>query len=71
MADNFIGINRGALDDVPASITVGSSTGSKDIELRVDTGKGTTRQDVIKALEAIRTYILSNGYQSAANLPPN
>jgi len=71
MADNFIGINRGALDDVPSSITVGSSTGSKDIELRVDTGKGTTRQDVIKALEAIRSYILSNGYQSAANLPPN
>jgi hypothetical protein len=70
MADNFIGINRGALDDVPASITVGSSTGAKDIELRVDTGKGTTRQDVIKALEAIRSYILSNGYQSAANLPP-
>lgn len=71
MADNFIGINRGALDDVPANITVGSSTGSKDIELRVDTGKGTTRQDVIKALEAIKNYILSNGYQSAANLPPN
>lgn len=71
MADNFIGINRGALDDVPASITVGSSTGAKDIELRVDTGKGTTRQDVIKALEAIKSYILSNGYQSAANLPPN
>lgn len=71
MADNFVGINRGALDDVPANITVGTSTGSKDIELRVDTGKGTTRQDVIKALDAIRSFYLSNGYGNAANLPPN
>ncbi len=71
MANNFIGINRGKLDDVPASIAVGSSTQATDIELRVDTGKGTTRKDVIVALEAIQNYIMSNGYGSATNLPPS
>lgn len=70
MADNFLGTNRGKLDDVPVSITVGTSTGATDIELRVDTGKGTTRQDVVKALEAIKSFILSNGYGNPANLPP-
>jgi len=54
-------------------IDVGSSTTSTDIELRIDTGKGTTREDVILALNAFRQYILSNGLPGAGagvNLPP-
>jgi hypothetical protein len=71
MANNFIGINRGKLEEVPVSIAVGSSTQATDIELRVDTGKGTTRKDVILALRAIEFYIESNGFGTAANLPPS
>jgi hypothetical protein len=71
MANNFIGINRGKLEEVPASIAVGTSTQATDIELRVDTGKGTTRKDVILALRAIEYYVESNGFGVTTNLPPS
>lgn len=51
MADVFYGVNRGATSPAPDAVTYGTSTQSTDIELRIDTGKGTTRKDVALALE--------------------
>ncbi len=56
MASIYIGYNRGA-DLSPDKATEGSSTGSTDIELRIDTGKGLTRQDVNLISEAILRYV--------------
>lgn len=56
MADIFIGYNRGA-DLSPDKATEGSSTGSTDVELRIDTGKGLTRQEVTDIVEAITRYL--------------
>lgn len=72
MASNFIGINRG--QDQVGLVAVSATTPAKDIELRVDTGKSSTKEDVIKALRIFEQYILSNGVPGAGagtNLPPN
>ena len=57
MASVYIGINRGAQDQGPDAITEGASTGSTDVEVRIDTGKSLTRKDVILILEKIEGYI--------------
>ena len=56
MASIFIGYNRGA-DHSPDKATEGSSTGSTDVEVRIDTGKGLTRAEVDRILTAIKNYI--------------
>lgn len=61
MASEFFGVNRGQLSNRVQLVVTGSSTGSTDIELRVDTGKGTTRKDVIDALRTFEQYILGQG----------
>lgn len=57
MADVFYGVNRGATSPAPDAISYGTSTQSTDIELRIDTGKGTTRKDVENAVEQIMNRI--------------
>lgn len=73
MASWFIGANRGVIEQ-QGRLTVGTSTGSVDIELRIDTGKGSTKEDVIKALRNIEYYILANGVPGGTgvgvDLPP-
>lgn len=61
MASEFYGLNRGVLDGQDQLVTVGTSTGSTDVELRVDTGKGTTRKDIRILLMAILRYIEGTG----------
>lgn len=56
MASIYIGYNRGA-DLSPDQATEGASTGSMDVELRIDTGKGLNRGEIILILEAIERYI--------------
>lgn len=56
MASIYIGYNRGA-DLSPDKATEGSSTGSTDVELRIDTGKGLTRNEVNVISEAILRYL--------------
>jgi hypothetical protein len=56
MASIYIGFNRGA-DLSPDKATEGSSTGSTDVELRIDTSKSMTRQDVNLITEAILRYL--------------
>lgn len=65
MADLFVGFNRGVEGFKPSDFTTGSSTGSTDIELRLDDTKGFTRLDVLKALEAFRRYFESQIIQGA------
>ena len=71
MASEYYGVNRGTLSGAfPGNVTVGTSTGSTDIELRVDLTKGSTKLDVINALDSIRNYILSQGGAlGLANVP--
>lgn len=53
MASTFIGLNRGQQGTVVGDFTVGTSTGSTDVEVRIDTGKSLTRGEVKLILEAI------------------
>ena len=73
MASWYLGQNRGVLEQ-PGLITVGTSTGSTDMELRIDTGKSVTKEDVIKTLRNLEQYILGNGVPGGAgagvDLPP-
>lgn len=57
MASIFIGYNRGA-DLSPGKATEGASTGSTDVELRIDTGKGLQRSEVKDIMTAIERYLL-------------
>ena len=63
MASIYIGYNRGA-DLSPDAATEGASTGSTDVELRIDTGQGLTRLEVANIAEAIVRY-LTDGRTSA------
>ena len=53
MASTFIGLNRGQQGLLVSDFTVGTSTGSTDVEVRIDTGKSLTRGEVKLILEAI------------------
>jgi len=61
MADHFYGVNRGSITNSPKSnITIGTLTGSTDIEVRVADGQHLTRADIYKALEVIRDRIVAD-----------
>ena len=58
MADRYIGINNnGGAFTGDSSFTVGSSTGSTDIEVRFSDSASWTRQTLQEALEAIGDYL--------------
>ena len=72
MASNFLGINRGQLQN-PGNVVTGTSTQATDFELRIDTGKSSTKQDTILAVEAILNFIISDYIPSGnpgVNQPP-
>lgn len=59
MADHFYGVSLGAKG--PADVTFGTSTGGTVIELRVTdatTGLTGNKTELLKAMEAIRQYIV-------------
>lgn len=58
MADHFIGINRGVAGATPADFTVGTSTGSTDIEVRIADAAGWSKIEIDIALERIRDHLL-------------
>jgi hypothetical protein len=60
MADRFIGLNRAQGGFTPSEFTVGTSTGSTDMELRYSDAASLTRLDIIKFLEACERYLESN-----------
>ncbi len=73
MADFYYGMKRNAFE-VPQSVQVGTVTNATDIEVHVNTTNAPTKEDVIKALDAIKFFILSNGIGTATSggtdLPP-
>lgn len=61
MASLFIGLNRGQQGFKASDFTIGTSTGSTDVELRIDTGKSLTRLDVKLIVEAIELMVEMEG----------
>lgn len=57
MASIYIGLNRGVVDKGPDQVTEGSSSGSTDVELRFDTGKGLTRLEIVEITNALIRYL--------------
>jgi len=53
MADRFVGLNRGETEN---KIVEGAATAGKDIEVRVDTGKGFYNSEIIQQLEKLINY---------------
>ncbi len=53
MASHYIGLNRGNVGLGEAQFTVGTSTGSTDIEVRIDDTIPWSREEVVIALQAI------------------
>lgn len=65
MTIQYFGTDRAAQFTGTNGVSTGSSTTGRKIELAVDTTPGTnpappTRADVLRGLEAIQNYILSN-----------
>jgi hypothetical protein len=59
LADHFYGVNLG--DEMPAEVSVGTSTTSKTFELRITDGvTGTSKTEVIKALDTLKAYIATH-----------
>ena len=58
MSDTFYSVVLG--DQAPNEVTVGTSTSSEAIELRVLDGTGITKVQLLKGLEAIENYIKVN-----------
>lgn len=57
MADHFYGVNLG--DEMPAEVSVGTSTTSKTFELRItDAVTGTNKLAVLKALDTLKAYLV-------------
>lgn len=65
MASLFIGLNRGAQDQGPDEVTVGTSTGSTDVELRMDETKSLTQMDILLLTEALLRYIIDGRLDTA------
>ena len=66
MASRFIGINRGQSE---FSVVEAASTNSTDVELRVDTGKNLTKNEVRMAMIMIENYLLKNTTIPPSNVP--
>lgn len=65
MASLFIGLNRGTQDQGPDEVTVGTSTGSTDVELRMDETKSLTQMDILLLTEALLRYIIDGRLDTA------
>ena len=58
MADHFYSVAFG--DQAPNEVTVGTSTSSESVELRVHDGDGWSKTQLIKALETLENYIATH-----------
>lgn len=58
MANRFIGINNtGIRDNGDANWTLGSSTGSTDVELRIDDTKNWSRKELAAVVRGMADFI--------------
>jgi hypothetical protein len=62
MALHYFGIDRG---NKPTTVTSGTASTTKDIEVTVELTSGADREDVLVALESIRNAILQNKWPPA------
>ena len=62
MALPYFGIDRG---NKPTTVTSGTASTTKDIEVTVELTSGADREDVLVALESIRNAILQNKWPPA------
>jgi len=72
MAGFYLGLNRGAGDNIGA-IVGGAASGSTDMELFWDSGKNLTKRDLLIFIELLENYINSNAIGDVAPgtyLPP-
>lgn len=61
MASQYTGVSRGVgYPGTLPTVVTGQSTTGKDMELVVDLSKSWTRADVLRGLEALKNFILSN-----------
>lgn len=56
MASIFIGVNRGQNDNPETAVESGA-TNATDVELRIDTGKGLTRHEVVIKTRQLLRYL--------------
>lgn len=63
MASRYYGVPRGG--DNKTDVTEAASTNSKDIELVVDLTNSPSREQVLKAIEALKAYILNGNWPPA------
>lgn len=69
MASEYYGYNRNQGPGYPPDLaTVGTSTGSTDIEVRVDLTKGWTSEEIKIVLDAIYQRINDGRYGELANV---
>lgn len=60
MASFYIGLNRGTQNMAEQyNLTTGTSTGSTDIELRIDETKGWTRKEIMEVFKVFRAYLIN------------
>ena len=71
MAQHYIGLNKGQVQVMGnlQNATVGTATGSTDMELRWDDTKGITRLELKQFTEFLEYYI-EQDFNSGAALPP-
>ena len=67
MASQYFGFNRGT-DLSPDAITTGTSSGSTDVELRVDLTKSLTKEDILLITEAIIRMIIDQRTTTIGNV---
>lgn len=66
MAQIYLGLNAGA-DVTTGQVTEGSSSGSTDVELRIDNTKHLTRKEVEKIVHTFMRYLKDGVVQSVFN----
>ena len=69
MASVFIGTNRGQSPLQVNSFTIGATTGSTDVELRIDQTKSLTKKDVVLVLKGLEVLLSSNAPGATTILP--
>ena len=74
MAQQFLSVNRGQLDNKLGNVVTGTSAPSADFYVQILTTNNPTRKDTVLALQMFIDYILDGGVANGAkgtNLPPN
>lgn len=62
MASHYYGMNVG---DHATDLVLGTSTGSTDVEIRVDDTNVTTRQQLVEAIDQLRIQIQQQSFPLA------